>query len=132
MIDGQGRVRVVRKDERAAPQAAQTPGMRREQAMADDHTWVGTVRTEPKTFSGWHHHAEYDTYVYVISGRVRLEFGRDGRDYAEAGPEDFIHVPRQVVHREGNPDETEAHAVLVRVGSGASLVNVDGPDGASG
>jgi len=31
------------------------------------------------------------------------------------------------VHREGNPDLTEAHAVLVRVGSGPSLINVEGP-----
>ena len=128
MATEEGRVRVVRKDQRAVPPAAQTPGMQREQAIADEHTWVGAVRTQPKVFSGWHHHADYDTYVYILSGRVRLEFGAGGHEHADAGPEDFIHVPRHVVHREGNPDENEAHAVLVRVGSGPSLVNVDGPD----
>lgn len=124
------RVRVVRKGQRVVPPAAQTPGMEREQAIADEHTWVGAVRTQPKVFSGWHHHGEYDTYVYILSGRARLEFGAGGREHADAGAEDFIHIPRQVVHREGNPDDTEAHAVLVRVGSGVPLVNVDGPEAA--
>lgn len=125
-------VRVVRKDERVVIPAAQTPGIQRAQAIADEHTWVGAVRTDPGKFSGWHHHGEYDTYVYLISGRVRLEFGPGGREHAEAGAEDFIHIPRRVVHREGNPDRTEAHAVLVRVGSGQPLVNVDGPEGEGG
>lgn len=125
------RVQVVRKDQRTVPAAAQTPGMRREQAIGDDHSWVGAFSAAGGTASGWHHHGDYDSYIYVISGRIRLEFGPGGSEHAEAGAEDFIHVPRLVVHREGNPGETEARAVLVRVGSGASLVNVDGPpDGA--
>lgn len=128
MTKDEGRVRVVRKDQRVVVPAAQTPGMQRAQAIADEHTWVGAVRTEPGKFSGWHHHGDYDTYVYLISGRARVEFGPGGREHADAGAEDFIHVPRRVVHREGNPDSSEAHAVLVRVGSGQSLVNVDGPE----
>ncbi len=128
MTADERRVRVVRKDQRVVPPAAQTPGIRREQAISDEHTWVGAVRTEPNKFSGWHHHGEYETYIYVLSGRVRLEFGAGGHEHADAGAEDFVHVPRLVVHREGNPDEAEAHAVLVRVGSGQSLVNVDGPE----
>lgn len=121
------RVLVVRTDERVAAPAAQTPGMRREQAIADEHRWVGAVRTEPDTLSGWHHHGDYDTYIYVVSGRIRIEFGPGGREHAAAGADDFVHVPPRVVHREGNPDPTEAHAVLVRVGSGPSLINVEGP-----
>lgn len=132
MATEEGRVRVVRKDQRSVPPAAQTPGMRREQAIADDHSWVGAFTAAAGTFSGWHHHGEYDSYIYILSGRVRLEFGAGGHEHADAAVEDFIHVPRNVVHREGNPGEAEAHAVLVRVGSGTSLVNVDGPDGASG
>ena len=123
------RVRVVRSDERTVPAAAQTPGMRREQAIADDHSWVGAFTAAAGTVSGWHHHGEYDSYIYVISGRIRLEFGPGGGEHADAAAEDFIHVPRNVVHREGNPGDAEAHAVLVRVGSGASLVNVAGPPG---
>lgn len=123
------RVRVVRKDERTLPAAAQTPGMRREQAIGDDHTWVGAFTAAGGTVSGWHHHGDYDSYIYVLSGRIRLEFGPRGGEHVDAAAEDFIHVPRHVVHREGNPGDTEARAVLVRVGSGASLVNVDGPEG---
>lgn len=86
------------------------------------------MRTEPSVFSGWHHHGEYDTYVYVVSGRVRLEFGPGGRTHADAGPGDFIHISKRAIHREGNPDPTEAEAVLMRVGRGVPLVNVDGPE----
>jgi uncharacterized RmlC-like cupin family protein len=28
--------------------------------------------------SGWHHHGEADTVVYVLSGTVVIEFGEDG------------------------------------------------------
>lgn len=132
MGEASDRVRVVRKDERTVPPAAQTPGMRREQAIGDDHSWVGAFAAAGGTVSGWHHHGDYDSYIYVFSGHIRLEFGPGGREHADAAAEDFIHVPRNVVHREGNPGEVEARAVLVRVGSGASLINVDGPEGSSG
>ena len=128
MGEASDRVRVVRRDERTVPAAAQTPGMRREQAIGDDHSWVGAFTASGGTVSGWHHHGDYDSYIYVLSGRIRLEFGPGGGEHVDASAEDFIHVPRQVVHREGNPDATEARAVLVRVGSGASLVNVEGPE----
>ncbi len=103
-----------------------------QEAFHDDRTWIGFLRLEPESTSPWHHHGEYDSYIYVISGRIQLDFGPGGREHADAAAEDFIHVPPNVVHREGNPGDTEAHAVLVRVGSGAALVNVAGPDEASG
>jgi len=89
--------------------------------------WAGTVLTDPAAFSGWHHHGEYDTYVYVISGRVSVESGPQGRDRVDAGADDFLYIPRGTVHREGNPDELPAHAVVVRVGSGQQVFNVEGP-----
>ena len=122
------RVRLIPKSERAELPTAQTPGIRREQAIADDHLWLGTVETEPNKFSGWHHHGEYDTYAYIISGRARVEFGPGGREHADGGPDDFIHIPKWAVHREGNPDPTPLRAVLVRIGSGQSLFNVEGPE----
>jgi uncharacterized RmlC-like cupin family protein len=78
--------------------------------------------------SGWHHHDGWDTYVYVLRGKVRLEFGPNGSDTVEAGPGDFMHVPAHMVHREGNPSDQVADLVVFRVGSGEIVVNVDGPE----
>lgn len=102
--------------------------MVREQAVAGDGVWVGEVRTAPQQPSGWHHHGDYDTYVYVRSGQVRFESGPVGSQIVEAGPGDFVHVPKRVIHREANPAETQGSIILVRVGSGPPVVNVEGPE----
>jgi uncharacterized RmlC-like cupin family protein len=119
------RVRVVRPGERRAGPV--TAGMVREEALATGGMWSGTARTEPGMVSGWHHHGEYETTIYVLSGALRLEFGPGGADAVQAGPGDFVHVPAGVVHREGNPSGEPADLVLVRAGRGESTVNVDGP-----
>jgi uncharacterized RmlC-like cupin family protein len=108
-------------------EADATTGMVREQAIAEDGVWVGLVRTAPGRPSGWHHHGDYDTYIYVQSANVRMEFGPGGEDVIEAGPDDFIHVPKHLVHREMNAADEEGSVVLVRVGSGPPVINVDGP-----
>lgn len=102
-----------------------TPGMRREQAYFGDGAWVGVVHTAPGAMSGWHHHGDYDTYVYLTSGEQVVEFGRDR---VEAGPGDVIRVGKHVVHRESNPSTQETVTFVVRVGDGPLVVNVDGPD----
>lgn len=121
-------VRIMRASERTTPSSAQTPGMKREQALAEEGIWAGVVRTEPGMFSGWHHHNDHDSYFYVLSGRVRMEFGPGGRQVLEAEPGDWMHVPKDTVHRESNPSSEESWLALVRVGSGPVVVNVDGPE----
>jgi uncharacterized RmlC-like cupin family protein len=125
MAEREDRVRVVRPGERRP--GPSTPGMTREEAFAAEGMWSGTARTEPGMVSGWHHHGDYDTTIYVLSGALRMEFGPGGADTVEAGPGDFVHVPSGVVHREGNPSREPADLVLVRAGQGPSTVNVDGP-----
>jgi uncharacterized RmlC-like cupin family protein len=56
-----------------------------------------------------------------------MESGPGGSDAVEAGPGDFLSVPPRVVHREISPD-SPVHAVVVRVGEGQIVVNVEGPD----
>jgi uncharacterized RmlC-like cupin family protein len=77
--------------------------------------------------SGWHHHGEYETTIYVLAGGLRMEFGPDGANTVEAGPGDFIYVPKGVVHREINPSAEPADIVVVRAGRGESTINVAGP-----
>jgi uncharacterized RmlC-like cupin family protein len=125
MAERQARVRVVRAEERQPGPA--TPGMARQEAFAGERMWAGTARTEPGMVSGWHHHGDYETTIYVLSGALRMEFGPGGADAVEAGPGDFVYVPKGAVHREGNPSAEPAELVLVRAGEGESTVNLDGP-----
>ncbi|MGZ8591240.1 MAG: cupin domain-containing protein [Actinomycetota bacterium] len=102
-MDRQDRVVVVPADGRIVGPA--TPGMERQQAFATEGMWAGHVRTEPGMVSGWHHHGEFETAVYVLSGALRFESGSGGVDVADAGPGDFALVPKGVVHRESNPSD---------------------------
>lgn len=120
-------IRVVRAADREVAEADATSGMVREQALAGDGIWVGLVRTAPGQPSGWHHHGDHNTYFYVESGKMRMEFGPDGANVVEAEPGDFVHVPEGVIHREVNPAEEQGAVILVRVGSGPPVVNVEGP-----
>lgn len=104
-----------------------TPGMAREVALHTERMWSGIVDTEPGAVSGWHHHGEHETTLYVLRGRMRLESGADGSQVVVAGPGDFIHVPAGAIHRESNPDDQSSRAVIVRCGSGVPTVNVEGP-----
>jgi uncharacterized RmlC-like cupin family protein len=101
--------------------------MTREQAIAIPGMWAGLVRTEAHVTTGWHHHADYDTSIYVVSGSLRMESGPGGSQVVEAGPGDFLHVPKGAIHREGNPGAEESQLVVVRAGHGPAVVNVDGP-----
>jgi uncharacterized RmlC-like cupin family protein len=121
-------LRVIRDNERST--GPSTTGMIREEAVATDGMWAGYVRTEPRMASGWHHHGDYESAIYVISGQIQFEFGTDGRDRVEAGPGDFVYVPKGAIHRELNPQDDVAITIVVRSGTGEALVNVDGPEGA--
>lgn len=105
-----------------------TPGMAREQAIQTDRMWGGFVITEAGMTSGWHHHGDYETTIFVLTGKLRMEFGPGGRETVEGGPGDFIFVGREAVHRESNPSAEPATFVVVRSGEGEVVTNVDGPD----
>ncbi len=120
-------VRVFRAGQRGSVATTQTPGMERQEVFSSPGVWVGTVRTAPGLVSGWHHHGDNDTYIYVISGKGRLDFGAGGQKSVEGGPGDILMVPKGLVHREANPGDDELVIFLVRVGGGPPVVNVGGP-----
>jgi uncharacterized RmlC-like cupin family protein len=105
-----------------------TAGMTRSEAFATEGLWAGEVRTEARAFSGWHHHGEYTTCGRVLAGRLRFEFGPGGDEIVEASAGDFFMVPPHTVHREGNPSSEEQLIVVVRSGSGPTVINVEGPE----
>lgn len=127
-MEGQ-RIRVIRPDQLQSPPEAQTAGMTRQLAVATEEALVGLVRTAPDMVSGWHHHGEYETYAYVVSGRGSFEFGPAGTESIDAGQGDFIHIPARLVHRESNPGNEESLMVLFRTGHGEPLFNVKEPQG---
>ena len=107
-----------------------TPGMHRQVAFEAPGLWAGLVHTEPGASSGWHHHGDHETSLYVVEGSMRLEFGPAGAESVDAGPGSFLHVPAHTVHRESNPGDDRSTAVIARAGTGVPTVNVDGPDAA--
>jgi uncharacterized RmlC-like cupin family protein len=119
-------IRVIRANDLA--DADPTPGMHRRQAFDVPGLWAGLVHTDPWSTSGWHHHGDHETSLYVLSGAMRLEFGPGGQHAVDAGAGDFVHVPAHVVHRESNPTDRPATAIIARAGAGEPTVNVAGPD----
>ena len=105
-----------------------TPGMTRKEAFSTGRMWSGLLFTEPGMMSGWHHHGQHETTIYVLTGLLRMEFGAGGREVTTAGPGDFLYVSPGAVHRESNPTDDRATAVVVRAGTGDVVVNVDGPE----
>lgn len=118
-------VRRVRPAERTLGQP--TPGMHREQAVVTEGMWAGHVATDASSISGWHHHGEHETSIYVVSGRLRMEFGPRGAETVDAVAGDFVYVPPNAIHREGNPSDETSSLVVVRSGTGEAVVNVAGP-----
>jgi len=98
---------------------AQTRGMERMPGI-DGNTagankiWLGHVTAIPNTMGPPHHHGEAETAVYVLKGRVCVNFGQDFKETAEAGPSDFLFVPAHLHHIEGNPYEEPAEAIVSR------------------
>ena len=122
-------VRLLKVGEQVGGATRQTAGMAREELASAPGVWVGISRTAPGVMGGWHHHGEQDTYAYVISGRVRIEYGPGGSELCEAGPGETAYVPCDSVHRESNPSGEEQVIFVVRVGPGDPVFNADGPGG---
>ena len=104
-----------------------TPGIARRVGLDVEGMWSGLVDTEPGAQSGWHHHGDNETTLYVVRGRMRLESGPGGHQIVLAEAGDFLHVPAHAVHREVNPGDEPSQAVVVRCGRGTTTTNVDGP-----
>ena len=118
-------VQHIRPEDRVP--ADPTSGLARERAIETEGLWAGVARTEPGSVTGWHHHGDYQTSIYVVAGQFRMESGAGGGDVIDAVPGDFLYVPAGVIHRESNPGEMDSSIVVVRAGQGPPTVNVDGP-----
>lgn len=110
-------------------QGPQTPGQNRKKALEAGPLWVGECHvTALNAPSQWHHHKDFDSVMYMLSGRIRVDYGESGEQSFEIGKGDYAYFPRQAIHRcqiiEGDDN---VHYVFVRLGEGETLLNVDGP-----
>src|SRR3954452_22683650 len=82
-----------------------TPGMTRQVATHAEGMWSGTVDTEPHAVSGWQHHGEYETTLFVVWRLMRLESVPGGALVVLAGAAHSLRVPAQAVHRESTSSD---------------------------
>jgi uncharacterized RmlC-like cupin family protein len=126
-------VRIIRAADRSVA-TAQTTDMRRETAIqpvegaTGPQLWMGLVTTPPGGVSGWHHHGECVSGIYVVSGRARFSWGPGGRESAEIGPGDFLEVAPGAVHQEQNLGDEPLVLVVARGAAGTLVVNTEGPE----
>ena len=52
--------------------------------------WFGKASNKPGFRSLPHHHGEAETGAYVLSGRARIYFGEDYRDFVDLSEGDFM------------------------------------------
>ena len=121
---------VVRLDEAVPAPGPPTAGMDRRTLLDRDDAWAGWVRTDAGVAGGWHHHGERDSYIYVLRGNVRVDFGPGGREAVTARAGDFVFNPARMIHREVTSPEEPAELFIIRLGPGPLNVNVDGPEAA--
>jgi len=114
------------------PDTAQTPGMRRVEAISGRTVgaralWMGRTQVAAGSASADHHHGASETAIYVVSGNPEFVFlADDGTERRHRPhPGDYVFVPPYVPHREENPDpDHEAVVVIARSTQEAIVVNL--------
>ncbi len=127
-----GGIQIIRPSELSGA-TAQTSGMQRMAAIAgnttgSEHLWLGLVKTPVGTASGWHHHGNCESGIYVVSGRARFTWSSGGISSAEVGPGDFLAVPPNVIHKENCIGDEPCVMVVARGCKDSVVVNVDAPN----
>ena len=91
---------------------------------------VSRSRIASGVASDWHHHGRRRLFGVLLAGRLRLEYGPQGKEAVDLEPGDFFRIPVGLVHRDVNPDaKREAIVAAFLEGEGAPAVNVAGPEG---
>lgn len=125
-------VQIIRENQRST-QTSQTTGMHREAAVAPETTnsqslWMGLVTTPPQVVSGWHHHGDCESGIYIVSGRARFRWGPGGHEAAEVGPGDFLMVAPNAIHQEEAISDEPLVMVVSRGCTGVVVINTDEPE----
>jgi uncharacterized RmlC-like cupin family protein len=119
-------IEVVRKD--ALTPGDMTQGIRRDRAFEGDNVVMARSQIAGGTISAWHHHGTRHLYGFLVSGRLRFDYGAKGKESVELAPGDFFHIPAGLVHRDVNVSKKEVAVVVnLSLGTGPAVVNVSEP-----
>ena len=91
---------------------AQSQGALRLSGVSKENTdagriWLGKVKTPPGYASEAHHHGEAETAGYVLKGRAYILFGEGYRERVDLEEGDFVFVPPNTPHVEGNASDVD-------------------------
>jgi uncharacterized RmlC-like cupin family protein len=105
------RLKVIRAVE-LSEVTAQTQGAIRRSGVSRENSdasaiWLGKVHTPAGYASEAHHHGEAETAGYVLKGRAYILFGEGYRERVDLEEGDFIFVPPNTPHVEGNASDTD-------------------------
>jgi len=118
------RIEVIRSNTTRKGEA--TRGIARTRIFETDNILVGRSHIGGGVESDWHHHGLREVYGFILSGRLRFDYGRNGRGSIEARTGDFFHIPSGLIHRDVNPDpKKEAVVVNFMLGEGPAVLNMD-------
>src|SRR5919108_4348049 len=76
--------------EDAASLSDSTP-IHRQDLITSPQSWVGVAHTRAGLASNWHHHSDNNTYGYVISGQIQIEFGPGGKESVGIATDEAFH-----------------------------------------
>ena len=103
---------VVTKNGHEPRNTAQSGGLLLMTGVGPQHTpatklWFGKTSNAPGFRSLPHHHGEAETGAYVLSGRARVDSGKDYQNYSDLSEGDFMFVPPFIPHPKVNMSTTE-------------------------
>lgn len=107
--------------------ARRVTGIGAENSPADGF-WVGKVFTGPGEVSGAHHHGDSQTAGYVLKGRAFIRYGERYESVVYLDEGDFLYVPPNMPHIEGNASDTEELVWLTTRIPGNTVVNLSDQD----
>src|SRR5438552_18822172 len=100
------------------------------QATAGAHNiHMGVFRVPPGARSRPHYHANCESAVYMLSGRLAVKWGEHLEQSVQIGPRDMVYVPPRETHILENLSDTEpAEYVVARDSPTEDSVEVPWPD----
>ena len=103
---------VITRKGQESHKTSQSGGMAPVTGVGPQHTsaaklWFGKASNAPGFRSLPHHHGEAETGAYLLSGKARIYFGADYREFVELSEGDFMFVPPFLPHPEANMSTTQ-------------------------
>ena len=84
------------------------------QATAGAHNiYMGVFRVPPGARSRPHYHANCESAVYMLSGRLAVKWGEHLEQSVQIGPRDMVYVPPRETHILENLSDTEPAEYVV-------------------